>query len=199
MSATETPTPRNPEALIDRSVSLLAANFLMLYFAVPAVLILGGTYAAIWGAHRFVWALQGDYLFKAVVLLAGIVAHEAIHGLTWKIAARKSAGAITFGMNWKLLTPYAHCREAMTARAYRIGAVMPLLLLGLLPALAAIIGGQQDGMVFGLFFTFAAGGDMLVLWLLRGVPPAALVEDHPVRAGCRVVVAPHTESRDDHR
>jgi hypothetical protein len=41
-------------------------------------------------------------------------------------------------------------------------------------------------MAFGLLFTFAAGGDALVLWLLRGVAPHRLVEDHPTRAGCFV-------------
>jgi hypothetical protein len=35
--------------------------------------------------------------------------------------------------------------------------------------------------------TFCAGGDLLVLLLLRGVPANALVEDHPTRAGCRLV------------
>jgi hypothetical protein len=189
LSEQEITASGNPDTPGDRSVSLLAANFLMVFFALPAVLILGGVYAWIWGAHRFVWALQGNYLAHVVAVLAGIVAHEAIHGLTWKIVARKPAGAITFGMNWKLLTPYAHCREPMTTRAYRIGAVMPLLLLGLLPALVGIAGGQPAVMLFGLFFTFAAGGDMLILWLLRGVPATALVEDHAERAGCRVVGA----------
>ena len=33
----------------------------------------------------------------------------------------------------------------------------------------------------------AAGGDWLVLWLLRGVSPGAFVEDHPTRAGCYVL------------
>lgn len=187
MTESEIPAPGIPEEHDDHSVSLLKANVLMLYFAVPAVLLLGGAYAWRWGAHRFVWALHGSALVMAVAVLAGIVAHEAIHGLTWKIAARKPAGTISFGMNWKLLTPYAHCSEPMTARAYRIGAAMPLLLLGVLPSLLGIAGGEPALMLFGLFFTFAAGGDMLVLWLLRGVPADAMVEDHPVRAGCWVI------------
>lgn len=69
---------------------------------------------------------------------------------------------------------------------------MPLLLLGVLPSLLAIVGGQGGMMAFGLFFTFAAGGDMLILWLLRDVPGDALVEDHPVRAGCYVLPATET-------
>ncbi len=76
----------------------------------------------------------------------------------------------------------------MFAKPYRIGAVMPLILLGILPSLYAIAEGQAGLIAFGLFFTFAAGGDMLILWLLRDIPANALVEDHPTRAGCYVLV-----------
>lgn len=179
---------------IDRSVSLLKANFLMVYFAVPFVLLLGGAYVAVWGYHRLVWVLMGGHGWSLVALLVGIVVHEAIHGITWKVAARKPASAIRFGFHWKTLTPYAHCSESMPARAYRIGAAMPLLLLGVLPALAGIVWGSGGVMAFGLFFTFAAGGDMLILWLLRDVQPDALVEDHPVRAGCYVLLPAEGET-----
>jgi hypothetical protein len=185
---------------LDRSVSLLKANVMMVYFAVPSVLLLGGVYVWIWGYHRLVWVLMGGYTVSLIALLAGIVVHEAIHGITWKIAARKPASTIRFGFHWKTLTPYAHCRESMPAGAYRMGAVMPLLLLGVLPSVAAIVWGQGGLMAFGLFFTFAAGGDMLILWLIRDLPSDALVEDHPIRAGCSVLlpaVEGHPARRDE--
>jgi hypothetical protein len=91
------------------------------------------------------------------------------------------------GIRWRSLAPYAHPREPVTARAYRIGALMPLLLLGLVPALAALALGAPRLMAFGLFFVFTAGGDLLALWLMRGIPPGRLVEDHPTRVGCRLL------------
>jgi len=33
-------------------------------------------------------------------------------------------------------------------------------------------------------FTIAAGGDFIVLWILRKTDSNNLVEDHPTRAGC---------------
>ena len=194
MIPTEIPESETPDGRIDRSVSMLKANFMMVYFAVPSVLLLGGVYVWLWGWDGLVRVLMGGYVEMAIAILAGIVVHEVIHGVTWKIAAKKPYSAITFGVQWKTLTPYAHCSETMAARPYRIGAVMPLLLLGVLPSLLAIIGGQGGMMAFGLFFTFAAGGDMLILWLLRDVPGDALVEDHPVRAGCYVLPAEETLS-----
>ncbi len=174
---------------LDRSVSLLRANFLMVYFALPSVALLGGMYVWLWGYERMIWQLTGgQYLLSVVILVAGILAHEGIHGLTWKLTTGKPFGVIRFGFHWKTVTPYAHCSEPMQAKPYRIGAVMPLLLLGVLPSLWAIADGTPGMMLFGLFFTFAAGGDMLILWLLRDIDGAALVEDHPTRAGCHVLV-----------
>jgi hypothetical protein len=174
---------------VDRSISLLRANFQMVWFAVPSVLILGGMYVWLWGYQRLLWLLSSDnYLLTIALLLIGVVVHEAIHGVTWKLATGKPFSAIKFGFDWKTITPYAHCREAMLARPYRIGAAMPLLLLGVLPSLIAIAEGQAGFIAFGLFFTFAAGGDMLILWLLRDIPGTALVVDHPTRAGCFVLI-----------
>jgi hypothetical protein len=33
----------------------------------------------------------------------------------------------------------------------------------------------------------AAAGDFLILWILRGVPAGAWVQDHPQQVGCLVV------------
>ena len=63
---------------------------------------------------------------------------------------------------------------------------MPGLVVGLLPSLVGIATGNGWIMLFGLFFTFAAGGDLLVLWLIRKVDAKVLVEDHPTNAGCYV-------------
>ncbi|MFZ1730945.1 MAG: DUF3267 domain-containing protein [Bacteroidota bacterium] len=195
MDPTNLPPTSDPDAAlpegftrIDRSVSLLRANFLMVYFSVPAVLILGGMYVWLWGYQRLLWLLtSGDYFLPLIYMLLGIVVHEGIHGVTWKLATGKPFSAIKFGFAWKTITPYAHCRESMMAKPYRIGAAMPLILLGILPSLYAIAEGQAGIIAFGLFFTFAAGGDMLILWLLRDISPTALVEDHPTRAGCYVL------------
>ena len=172
----------------DRSVSLLKANFLMVYFALPAVLLPGAAFILLWGIDgiRDIF-VAGGLLPLLVAIAVGIVVHEAVHGLTWKFATGKPFSAIRFGFDWKTVTPYAHCKEAMEARPYRIGAVMPLLLLGVIPVVVGLVNGSAAWEAFGLFFTFAAGGDMLILWLIRAVDPRAVVEVHPTRAGCHVL------------
>ncbi len=70
----------------------------MVYFALPSVLILGGMYVWLWGYQRLLWLLtSGEYLQPIVLIFLGIIAHEAIHGLTWKLAADKPMSAIKFG------------------------------------------------------------------------------------------------------
>jgi hypothetical protein len=39
---------------------------------------------------------------------------------------------------------------------------------------------------FGFLYTTAAGGDFLILWIIRNVKPNTLVEDHPSNAGCYI-------------
>ena len=177
----------------DLSVSLARANVLMVIFAVPAVTVSALPYLLLhdWRGLYYLTANSSALLWLLIAVVAGIFIHEGIHAWTWMLAAGKSREAIRFGMNWKLLTPYAHCTEPMRARPYRIGAAMPLMIVGLLPTLASWLTGDPAQLLFGLFFTFAAGGDMLILWMLRGVSPGTMVEDHPSRAGCYVFDEPH--------
>lgn len=165
------------------------ANLLAVILMAPLVGGLAALFAARWD-----WALVGrglseffDVRVAVPSAILGIVAHEAIHVISWAVASRRPLSAIAVGMQWRSLAPYAHPRDPMGVRAYRIGAAMPGLVLGLLPAVAAIVLGRPFLLVFGLFFTIAAGGDALVLWLIRGVSPAKSVQDHPTRAGCIVL------------
>jgi hypothetical protein len=173
----------------DRSISMVAANGYALALTAPVLLALGGAFVLAWGGE----ALWGGVLaffapavfFPALVL--GILAHEGLHGLAWRRAARLPPGSVMYGFQWKTITPYAHAKVPMAARAYRIGAAVPGIALGIFPTLLGIATGHGALAVFGLFFTLAAGGDAAILWLLRGVPAATPVMDHPSRAGCYVV------------
>ena len=170
-------------------MSIRVANLLAVLAGGPLALLLATAFASRWDAQSLVAGVYG-LLEPSLLLLAilpGILAHELIHALAWAVAARYPLSAIQLGIRWRSLAPYAHPREPIAARAYRIGAVMPLLVLGLAPALMALAIGAPRLMAYGLFFVFTAGGDLLALWLMRGIPAGSLVQDHPTRVGCRVV------------
>ena len=120
-------------------------------------------------------------------LILGSVIHELIHRFSWAFFGHKPLNAIKFGFQWQTLTPYAHCHEPMEVQAYRLGGIMPLVVLGILPSLIGIGAGNGWIMFFGFLFTVAVGGDLLVLWLIRDVRPSQLVEDHPTQVGCYLI------------
>lgn len=120
------------------------------------------------------------------IFIVGIVLHELIHGLSWKIASGIPFSQIKFGFQWKTITPYAHCTIPIPKSAYVFGTVMPSILLGFIPFAVSLVNGSGWMLIIGVLFTFAAVGDFLIVWLIREVVWDALVEDHPTNAGCFV-------------
>lgn len=177
----------------DLSISMGKAGVYSLVLSLPIAFLQAWGFALRWGWEAF-WVgfngLFGNLWLFLVLFLVGVVVHEGIHALAWAFFGKKSLSAIRFGFQLATLTPYAHCREPMEVNAYRWGTVMPGLVLGLLPALIGIGTGWGGWLSFGLIFTIAAGGDILILWLLRGVPAGKQVEDHPSQAGCYVLEEP---------
>jgi hypothetical protein len=170
----------------DLSVPIAWAYLYMLLLVVPLTVALALAFVGIWGWERFFDGLGRFLEWPSLIpsLVIGVPLHEVLHGLGWVFFGKRSLKHLRFGVQWKVLTPYAHLRVPIRARAYRIGAALPALLLGLLPYLVGLAAGEGWFTALGLLYLFAAGGDLLVLWLLRKVDGKALVEDHPSRAGC---------------
>ena len=180
----------------DCSISMIAANLLVLISAGPLVAALVLAYIARWGAPSLaqgVWTLLEPKILLLAVL-PGLVAHELIHACAWAIFARRPLSAIRLGIQWRSLAPYAHPMDPMPVGPYRAGAIMPAILLGFIPAGTAIFLGRPLLMAWSLLFVLAAGGDLVVLWLIRHVRAGQLVQDHPTRAGCRVLEGRHAAS-----
>ena len=87
---------------------------------------------------------------------------------------------------WNSLTPYCTCQEELTKGQYAIGGVMPCVLLGILPAIAAIFGGNLPLFWLSALMILAAGGDLTILWKLFRFPHSkgeVRSLDHPYEAG----------------
>jgi hypothetical protein len=170
----------------DRSISIGTASIISTIVVIPILLLLTVVYSVTWGVEDFFEGLTQFTRWQSFLpaILLGVPIHEGIHGLTWMWLGKVSRKHIKFGV--KYLTPYAHCEIPMSARAYRTGAMMPAAFLGLLPYSIGLLVGNGWLTVFGLVFLFAAGGDLLILWILRSVKADAMVEDHPSRVGCYV-------------
>ncbi|GAA0890857.1 hypothetical protein GCM10009122_05360 [Fulvivirga kasyanovii] len=161
------------------SVNLLAFLFLipiLLAFALPYILLYG--YLAF---HHGLSSFISVYFL--ITLPAGIVAHELLHGAVWAYFARGGFNSVSFGFNSKALAPYCHCKEPLTVKQYAMGGAAPGLLMGILPAIVAIAIANDWLLIFGIFFTWAASGDMMTLWMLRKFRGDQMVSDHPDEIG----------------
>jgi hypothetical protein len=159
---------------------------LAMLMSLALVAVPTAAYAVLWGWERLKGGFHHELLVVALVFVLGTAAHEFIHGVSWSLFGRMPLRRIKFGFQWKTATPYAHPRQPMPVTAYRWGTVMPLLTLGLIPCALSLLTGNANQFAFGFLFTMVAGGDLVVLWLLRGVSATSRVEDHPTNAGCLV-------------
>ena len=169
----------------DLSISMARANIIVMFISLPVVIIQFVGFIGLHGIDGL--GITWSYFTLIIAVLLGVLVHELIHGISWVIFGRQPFSAIKFGFQWKSLTPYAHLKEPVDVNPYRVGAFMPGLLLGILPYFLSLALGDGNLFWFSLIHTSAAGGDWLILWLIRSVKSSTLVEDHPTNAGCYVI------------
>ncbi|WP_266202540.1 DUF3267 domain-containing protein [Pontibacter kalidii] len=187
-----------PYIKTELSLTAAEANVQALVFMLPILVLYMVPYALLWPEQfsyqvieNFVLEQGGRVLFypflMLLVFVLGAVVHELLHGLTWAFFCKQGIRSIKYGVHWRYLTPYCHCQEMLPLRPYILGGMMPGLVMGLLPALAGMVTGNLLLFLFGLFFSIAASGDLLVLWMLRHAKSTDLVQDHPEKIGCYVL------------
>jgi len=181
------------------TISIVWANIFSIGFfaiiAIPTIIL----WNIMWGSTGFFpfhkgmsyeevnTALTGSMIRTAIFVVAmivGIVVHELIHGITWAHYAKGGLKTISFGIMWKMLTPYCHCNEPLKVRSYIIGALMPLIVVGILPWVIGLLLHSILVTALGVIFIVSASGDILVVWKLRNEKSTSTVLDHPTEAGC---------------
>jgi hypothetical protein len=179
------------EVVKDYSLSMERALVELFALAMPILFVQAVLWLWIWDLGSLTQGLDSVLSLRVggPLFVVGVLAHELVHGVTWKVVDRLRWKDIRFGVQLKTFTPYASPTVPMRARAYRIGVMMPLIVVGLIPFVVSLIFGYSQLAVFGMMFTFVAGGDLAVLRAMRSVASNACVLDHPERAGCYVVAA----------
>ena len=159
-------------------VNLIA---LLLVFPITAMIL--SPFILIWNYETFKTGKEifDDYLLY--ILIGGIIIHELLHGLTWALFTSDGLKSIKFGVKWKFLTPYCHCKEPLKVKHYKIGGAMPLFIMGIFPSIIGLAIGNGGVLSFGIFFTWAAGGDIIALYMLRKLDNNIYVSDHPEKMG----------------
>jgi hypothetical protein len=181
MNNTMQPSTHQQDLSVSTVTILLHAIWMTVIFLVVPLI----PFSLLWGREPLTVAFTNSAIIVPALLL--VVVHELLHAISWKFAGGLSFRDFRFGITWKTLSPYCHATRPMTAQAYRIGALMPGVILGLLPIAISTLTGDGFLAILGALLTAGAVGDVYVLWLLRGIPASTLVIDHPKRAGCIVL------------
>ena len=166
-----------------RTIGMLKANIVAL--VVLVVLLLAGL-IVMYAIHAEAFRLLpfGTVSLFLLFFTVGVVVHELIHGLTWMLATHSGFSHLRFGVMAGGV--YCHIDVPMTKRKYVAGALMPLLLLGIIPFVVSFFAGSFILMLLGATLTACAMGDVMIVWAIRKEQPDTLVYDHPTEGGCVV-------------
>jgi len=125
------------------------------------------------------------YIIKGfIAFFTGIILHELLHALGWLPFTKHRFRSLRFGIKKPEMAPYAHCTESLPVNGYRTGILLPSIVLGLSPALYGIIKGSFPWLCYGIFFTWAASGDLIMFWRIKELKSTTMVMDHPEKLGC---------------
>ena len=159
--------------------SLLSIIGIIVVFYLP--------FAIYWG---FIFAFAGfKYMIKVLIfwLIPMIVIHEGIHGLFWAIALKGNFRQIKFGFNTQMMAPYTHCKIPLSKRAYLIGGLAPLFIIGIIPSLIAFIEGNSYYFTLSLVSIWTSSGDLLSCFHLLKIPSTYEIQDHPEKLGFKLI------------
>ncbi len=170
---------------VELTVGIVKANAFALLLLIPLLLVGIGLFLLINRTAGISIGAMNPVLFF-VVLIVLVVMHELIHGLTWAVFAEHHWADIEFGFMKQYLTPYCTCRVPLTRGQYITGALMPLLVLGILPMIAGILFGSMPVLFMGIIMADSAAGDILIVRQIRRYRSEAgsvVYIDHPTQAG----------------
>ncbi len=174
---------------------------IIIFFCIPYAIIWGADLVDYWKLKinllkgnfilfSFVYNIFKYLFWTIIVLITGIFTHEFLHGLIWVFFTEKGFRSLSFGIMKPDLAPYIHCSEPLPVNAYRTGIVLPGIILGVLPLLTGLLTGDFKIFIFGFFFTWAASGDFVILWMIRHLRTVEVVQDHPELVGCIILKKP---------
>ena len=167
------------------TVGIKEANTKALLVFLPFGILFFILFFAINSFEKFSATVWG-FVALIVAFLVFSVVHELLHGIVWGLFSENGFRDIEFGYIKEYFTPYCTCKAPLKKGPYLVGALTPLVILGIVPCVISLFTGSFLLLIFGLCMIGGAGGDVLIsLKLLRqrGKKGEVLYLDHPTKAG----------------
>jgi Protein of unknown function (DUF3267). len=156
-------------------LNIVFTAVIFVIFVVPFFFVVPINHKDVFVGYSLLW------FFLALFL--GIICHEGIHGVVFARCAKKGFKSVKFGVNWKNLIPYCHCKEYIQVKDYRLVLLMPSIVLGAIPIIISYIIGNAIVLVFGSVMLTGGAGDFVIYWMLRKLDKHDMVLDHPEKIG----------------
>ncbi len=172
----------------DLTISVVYANVMALVLTLPIVII----FLVLFTIRNIELMMNLgtrsiiDAVLSIVCVLVLVVVHELIHGATFAIFAKSHWKAISFGYIAEYMTPYCCCNEPLLKWQYALGAIMPTVLLGIIPLIIAVFTGSLFLFGVGALMTMAGGGDLTIVCKLLARKEGGrecIYLDHPYKVG----------------
>jgi hypothetical protein len=169
-----------------RTINVLLASIYSVLIFIFGGIFFFVVYYLLWNQDdlfdRFIMFFKnlGFFLF---VFMNGIVLHELLHGIVFSIYAKKGYKSVEFGVLWKFLTPYCHCKEPLKIRECIIAALAPTVVLGLVPSIISLFTGNIELLLFGILFFAAGAGDLMLVSSILREKESTLIYDLPDEIG----------------
>lgn len=123
------------------------------------------------------------YLF----LIISIPIHEYIHAITFYFFV-KDKTKIKVGFDKNNITPYCYCSQKILLWQYMIAIAMPLIVLGMLPCILAVVYKDVMLLLCAEIEISCAGADLLVIFIaIYYGNYNKYVVDHPTYVGFLVI------------
>jgi hypothetical protein len=169
-----------------RTINVLLANIYSVLIFIFGGIFLFVVYYLLWDQDdlfdrfKMFFMNLGFFLF---VYINGIILHELLHGIVFSIYAKKGYKSVKFGVLWKFLTPYCHCKEPLKIREYIIAVLAPTVVLGLVPSIISLFMGNIELLLFGILFFAAGAGDLMLVSSILREKESTLIYDLPDEIG----------------
>lgn len=172
----------------DLTVDIRKANWFGIFLMFPLLIIGYGLYYLI---HRRMEFAASSLLIFLLAFFGCIVLHELIHGLSWSIFTPHHFRDVEFGVMRSSLTPYCACTVPLKRSQYIFGALMPMVVVGIVPLILGLVIASPGLLLLGIAMTDAAAGDLMIVRNVLGFKEAGkevVYMDHPTEAGGVVFV-----------
>lgn len=166
----------------DVTLSSGKATILGLLYAFPLVMISVLCYRfVLFDRVEFSGAVGiSFYAMFLAIMIVSVVIHEVLHGIGWAISSGKGWGIVRFHLS--ALTPSCACRTPLSKRAYLIGVLTPITVLGIVCILFLFIYPSDVSFLTAIVNFIAAGADLVIAWKVLGEKDVLIV-DHPTEPG----------------